>query len=65
MNLCIEVHEEREVELVRLEQPLERGHEASQLVPERRPLVRRDVDHGRAMPSEDEHRLAQEDAGAG
>jgi hypothetical protein len=32
-NLRVEVHEEGEVELVRMKQPVERGHEASQLVP--------------------------------
>jgi hypothetical protein len=60
MDIRVEIHEERKVELVRPEQSLERGHEASQLVAEQGPLVGRDVDHRRALPAEDEHRLAQE-----
>jgi hypothetical protein len=60
MDLRVQIHEKREIELVWPEQPFERGHKASQLVPERGPLVGRDVDHSRAGPTEDEHRLAQE-----
>src|ERR1700674_1051191 len=60
VDLCVEIHEEREVELVRLEEPFEGRDESVKLKAQQTPLVGFDVDHTVAGPLEDKHRLAEQ-----
>lgn len=51
MNLRVPVHEEGEVELIRLEQPREGQDEATKLAVQRRPLVGLEIKNGGARSS--------------
>ena len=60
VDLCVEVHEEREVELVGLEQLIERPRQALNLVSQLIPLVGVDVDDGGARPTQHQDRLPEQ-----
>jgi hypothetical protein len=60
VHLGVLVHQESEVELVRGEPPGERGDQLPQLGMQTRPLRGVKVDHRRAWPFQDDHRLAEQ-----
>ena len=59
VNLRVGIHQEGEVELVRMEQALERGDESLKFEAQPCPLIGIDVDDAFARPLQDEHRLAE------